>query len=80
MNEYSAKCAILTMNYLMAHGRNINSGPFDNNDLFPFGWYTEISDKLKCDILSEAIEKKIKIQTTSLYNEITSDVKKISEK
>lgn len=75
MEDDSVKCAFLTMSYLMTHGRNINSGPFENDDLFPFGWYTEISDKDKCDILSEAIDKKIKIHNTDLYKEHVSDVK-----
>lgn len=41
----------------MLHGRNINGGLFDNEVLFPFGWYTELSDDVKCNILAEAINQ-----------------------
>ena len=60
-------CAILEVKYLKMFGREITYDPYANIDLYPYDWYQIYDYKLKAKMMSEALDKKIKIQDTDLY-------------
>ena len=48
---------LLTMSYLSVNNISDYTGVFDNIDLFPSMWVSEVDEDTKCKILQEAIEK-----------------------
>lgn len=63
---------ILEINYLEYYNRKIED---ENVDLIPFDWYLSDDYELKCRILVEAIEKKIKIISTDVYRKEFNEFK-----
>lgn len=60
-------CAILEVKYLKMFGREITYDSYANIDLYPYDWHQIYDYKLKAKMMSEALDKKIKIQDTDLY-------------
>lgn len=58
---------ILEVKYLKMFGREITYDSDDNFDLYPNDWYLNNDYDLKIKILLEALEKKEKIASTTLY-------------
>lgn len=66
---------ILEINYFKIFGREITINYDANSDLLPAGWDLINNYELKSKILTEAINKNIKVVDTKLYNETINDVK-----
>ena len=58
---------ILEVKYLKMFGREITYELNDNYDLYPNDWYLNKDYELKNKILLEALEKKLMIVDTDLY-------------
>lgn len=67
MNDSNFLNTMLTIEYLVVNGREPSGGFGSNSDLFPFGWHSEFSENVQCDILREACEKKCSIAETDMY-------------
>ena len=47
----------------------------DDDDLYPFDWYSTKDYRLKVEIIAEALEKKILVMDTDLYHQAVIDHK-----
>ncbi|MBR3897758.1 MAG: hypothetical protein IKJ43_00570 [Bacilli bacterium] len=80
MEDKDTKESFLVMTYLMVNNRDVSSVYEGNDDLFPFGWFTEIDIDSRCAMLEEAIKNKKKISETDKYIDYISDVKMVLKK
>ncbi len=67
MNENKMLCYFMQTAYAKMFDKEEKVGEYDS-DLYPFDW-TSMSYEVRCQILEEALEKKIKIFETKCYNE-----------
>ena len=64
--------------YIMSELCYIKNHPeMNEDDLFPFDWYSIRNYRAKVEVLSEAIKEKILIKDTKKYSEIKEGVKDI---
>ena len=71
MNFKEDICLMMEINYLKVNNRDING---NNDDLFPFNWYSIKDYQKKAEILLEAINDKVKIIDTKKYQDMGNDV------
>lgn len=75
INKQDLAYSILEVKYVKAMGREVSIDPRANQDLYPFGWFSNRNFIKKSHILLEAIEKKCLIIETKGYAEIEEGVK-----
>lgn len=67
---------ILEIRYIKMFGRNVSYDLSVNSDIYPSDWYSNDDYEFKSKVLMEALEKKINISETSLYQEIVEGIRK----
>ena len=80
MNKQDIVYNILEIKYVKAMGREVSIDPRANQDLYPYGWFSNGNLIKKASILLEAIEKKCLIIETEGYAEIEEGVENQSHK
>lgn len=66
---------IVEIDYIKTMGREVSDDRKVNQDLFPFGWFSNTDYDKKIAILDEAIQKKVLIKNTNLYKDFIEDNK-----